>query len=428
MTDVPTALLRTTTIKEKEVTMKCQWSRWTAVALTVVVVAWGLGAGEASAKGKEYVFLDLSDFTGPVAGLALTNSMGIEDYLKDVNAKGGIEGVKAKYVGVDTRYDVARSLSAFKRYARDPSVLWTEIVSTPLGKMLKALTRKKKMVITVPGDGEFQANIGNFFLWGPSYQDAFAATIDWIVADWKKKGKKGSPAVAVMSWDNAYGREMLRGGKEYAEKQGVKVLPSELFKPGTLKHDVYLTRLDKAGANYVYVGGVDPCQTNVMRDATRLGLTKKIQFISDYWGPSSLGIGLHPEALEGMVIVSFFLRGAELQNNPLAKRIWTTYRKQPVEKMNEGYGMGIAQGLTFEGAVKDAIKRVGADKLTREEIYKSVQNITGLSREGILGPCAYSPTSRRGSRVVKFYKVTGGKIVPITDWVKTPDAVSLHKW
>lgn len=234
--------------------------------------------------------------------------------------------------------------------------------------------------------------------------------------------------MAVLSWDNAYGREMLRGGKEYAEQKGVKVLPSELFPPGTLKHDVYLTRLEKAGANYVYVGGVDPCQTNVMRDATRLGLTKEIQFISDYWGPSSLGISLHPEALEGMVIVSYFLRGAEAQNHPLLKRIWTTYRKQPPEKMNEGYGMGVAVGITLVGAVKDAMKRVGRDRLTRDEIYKSYQSITGLSREGILGPCAYSPTSRRGSEVVKFYKVMGGKIVPVTDWVKTPDAVSLHKW
>ena len=30
---------------------------------------------------------------------------GIEDYIKEVNAKGGVDGVKIKYIGVDTRYD-----------------------------------------------------------------------------------------------------------------------------------------------------------------------------------------------------------------------------------------------------------------------------------------------------------------------------------
>jgi branched-chain amino acid transport system substrate-binding protein len=386
----------------------------------------GLLAGNAIAK--EVIFLDLSDYTGPVAGLALPGSMGTQDYLKYINAKGGVDGLTVKYKGVDTRYDVARAISAFKRQRRNPKVVAVGIVSTPVGKMLQALLKKEKLVVHVPGDGEFQAHPGNFFAWGSVYQDAFAATIDWILSDWKKKGKTGSPKVAVLSWDNAYGREMLRGGKEYAEKNGITILPSELFPPGSLKHDVYLTRLDNAGANYIYVGGVDPTQTNVMRDATALGLTKKIQFISDYWGPSSLGVSLHPDALEGMVVVSFFLRGQEAANNPLLKELWTTVRKKPMDKFNEGYGIGVTAGMNLVGALKDVIKRVGAGKISREEVWKSYQNLAGMSHEGILGPCTFGPKNRNGSDVVKFYKVTGGKIVPITDWVKAPDAVSLHKW
>ena len=398
--------------------------QWTVVVLALLV--WAPAPG--SAQAVEVKYLDLSDFTGPAAGLALPGSIGLEDYIKDINAREGIDGVKIKYIGVDTRIDVARGLSAFKRYRRDTEVVAGNIVSTPLGKILGGLLRREKFAFMTPGDGEYQAHVGNFFLYGPAYQDAYAATIDWIMEDWKKKGKSGKPKVGVLSWDNPYGREMLRGGKEYAESKGVIVLPSELFPPGSLKHDVYLNRLAKAGADYVYVGGVDPAQTNVMRDATRMGLTKKIQFISDYWGPTTLGTSLHPDALEGMVVISFFLRGKESLYHPLLKRLWATYRKKPPEKMNETYGLGVVWGMNFEGAIKDTIKRVGKNKISREEIFKSYQNLTGMERQGILGPCEYSPTSRRGSRVVKFYKVTAGKIVPITDWVKTPDAVSLYKW
>ena len=404
--------------------MKIRRIQWKVLLLTTVLMLWG----PVSAKAAEVKFLDLTDYTGPVAGLALPGSWGYEDYFKDLNAKGGVEGVKIKYIGVDTRYDVARGLSAFKRYRRDKDIVAVGTVSTPFVKMLQRLTRKDKMVIIVTGDGEFQAHIGNFFIWGPAYQDAFAATLDWIKKDWTDKGKSGSPKVGFMSWDSAYGREPFRGGKEYAEKIGVELLRPEFFPVGNLKFDVYLTRLNKAGADYVYVGGVDPTQTSVMRDATALGLTKKIQFVSDYWGPTTLGVSLHPEALEGMVVVSFFLRGEESLYHPLLKRLWSTYRKKAPEEMNEGYGIGVAAGISFGQALKDAIKRVGKNKITREEIYKSYLNISGLGKEGITGPCAYSPTSRRGSDVVKFYKVTGGKIVPITDWVKTPDAVALHNW
>jgi len=406
--------------------MKICKIQWTMVVVALALLVWAPGSG--AAQAAEVKLVDLSDFTGPVAGLALPGSIGLEDYIKDLNARGGVNGVKVKYIGVDTRYDVSRGISAYKRYKRDKKVVVVQTVSTPLGKVLGALTRREKRVLLTPADGEHQAHIGNFFLYGPAYQDAYAATIDWILADWKKKGKSGMPKVGILSWDNPYGHEMTRGGKEYAVSKGVKVLPSELFPTGSLKHDVYLNRAAKAGADYVYVGGVDPTQTNVMRDASRMGLTKKIQFVSDYWGPSTLGVGLHPKALESMVLVSFFLRGAEAQNHPLMKRLWATYRKQPKEKTNGGYGIGMLHGMNLEAALKDAIKRVGPNKLTREEVYNSYQRITGLDKKGIGGPCAYGPKSRRGSEMVKFCKVTGGKIVPITGWVKTPDAVSLYKW
>ncbi len=399
---------------------------WTMVSLALALLLWLPVSKEVQAA--EYMYLDLSDFTGPVSGLALPGSMAMEDYIKDLNAKGGVDGVTLKYIGIDTRYDVARGLSAFKRYRRERRVIAGTIVSTPLGKVLGALTKREKRAFVSPADGEYQARRGNFFLYGPPYQDAYAATIDWILADWKEKGKAGNPKVGVLSWDSPYGREMTRGGKEYAESKGVVVLPSELFATSTLKHDIYLTRLAKAGADYIYVGGVDPTQTNVMRDATALGLTKKIQFVSDYWGPSALGVRLHPEALEGMVVVSFFLRGAEAQQHPLLKRLWTTYRKKSPEEMNEGYGLGVRLGMFLEAALKDAIKRVGPDNVTKEVMYESYMAITGLSTQDIGGPCDYSPQSRRGSKMVKFYRVTDGKIVPITDWQETPDAVSLADW
>jgi branched-chain amino acid transport system substrate-binding protein len=405
--------------------MKSQLFRW-MVVLSLLI--FGIGSFPGSAFAEDYTFLDMSDFTGPVAGLALPGSIGLEDYLKDLNARGGVDGVKVKYLGLDTRYDVARALSAFKRHWRDKKVIAINTISTPLGKILEKLTRKEKIVMLCPGDGQWQAKLGNFMTWGPAYQDAFAATLDWIKKDWASKGKSGAPKVAILSWDSPYGREPLNGGKEYAEKIGIELLPSELFPIGSLKHDVYLTRLDKAGVDYVYVGGVDPVQTNVMRDATALGLTKKIQFISDYWGPTTLGISLHPDALEGMVLVSFFLRGKESLYHPLLKRLWSTYRKEPPEKMNEAYGMGVIWGMNMEGALKDVIKRVGRNKISREELFTSYMNLTGAERQGITGPCNFSPTSRRGADVVKFYKVQSGKIAPITDWVKTPDAVALHKW
>jgi hypothetical protein len=165
----------------------------------------------------------------------------------------------------------------------------------------------------------------------------------------------------------------------------------------------------------------------VIRDAHKLGLTKTIQFFCDYWGPTSLGVRLHPEALEGTVVVSFYLRGDDARKNPMAN-LWVKYGRGKLEDMNEGYLVGVSWAMTFEAAVKIGLKDVGYKKLDGEAIYQAYQKLAGVQRAGVQGPCSYSPTSRRGSLEVRFYQVRGGKINSISDWIKAPDAVSLHKF
>jgi len=386
-----------------------------------------IGAVQSHAAEKQVTYLSLADYTAAIAGLNVPADMGCEDYIKDLNSRGGVDGVKVKFIGVDTRYDVARGVSAYKRYRTEPKLLVANAISTPIGKAVAPLVTKDKLVTLVPGDGEFQANIGRIFAWGPTYQDSFAASIDWILSDWKAKGKPGTPKVGYISWDNSYGREFLRGGKEYADTKGVFIAAPEFFPPGALDHTVYLNRLAKAEVNYIFVGGVDPTATNVIRDAHKLGLTKTIQFICDYWGPTSLGARLHPEALEGAVVVSYYLRGDDARKHSLAN-LWTKYGRGKLEDMNEVYAIGMSWAMTYEAALKIALKEVGYKKLDGEAMYQAYQKLTGVERAGLQGPCAYSPTSRRGSWEVRFYQVRGGKINSISGWIKAPDAVSLHKF
>jgi branched-chain amino acid transport system substrate-binding protein len=397
-----------------------------SIGVTICLILAAFGS-TSYAEEKEVAYLSLADYTGPIAGLNVPADMGLEDYIKEINTKGGIEGIRIKFIGIDTRYDVARAVSAYKRYRRTQRLLMVNSISTGIGKALSRLIERDKRAQLVPGDGEFQAHIGRNFIWGPAYQDAFAAMMDWVMDDWKAKGKSGVPVVGYLSWDNPYGREPLRGGKEYAESRGITMLPPEFFPPGTLKHDVYLTRLAEGGAHYIYAGGVDPTPTNVIRDAYALGLTKEIQFLNGYWGPTALGIGIHAKALEGTAIVSFFQRGTDALNNRVPTDLWKKYRGS-LDKFNEVYGMGMSWGMTYVAGLKAALKAVGYEKLKADDMYKAYQRITGLDRAGVQGPCAYAPTSRRGSLEVKIYSVRSGKIIPITDWRKAPDAVSLHKF
>lgn len=398
-----------------------------AVVMSALMVLPLVGcAPGAPAKEKFVTFLSLSDLTGPGAGFVAPINEAMVYGFEDLNARGGADGVKVKMITVDTRYDVARTTSAYKRYRTEPKIGMCFIPITAGVRGLAPLLERDKHPAITPADGEFQAHIGWVFLAAPPYQDGCAATFDWIMADWKAKGKSGMPTVAHLSWDNPYGREPMRGGKEYADKLGIKVLPSEFFPMGAPDHTVWLTRIGRSGADYCIIGGVDPTQANIMRDAAKLGLTKTIQFVSEYWGlDQNTGVKLHPEACEGAVVCSVFLRGDECFNHPFAA-LWAKYAKRPATEIKAIALAGVGITLDFEQVIKIALKAVGYDKLDGEATYQAYQKLTGFSRQGAFGPCAYSPTSRRGSEMVRFYRVQSGKLIPITDWQKTPDAVSLY--
>jgi branched-chain amino acid transport system substrate-binding protein len=409
--------------------MKKAWFIFAAIMLSVVVVLPLVScAPKAPAQEKYVTYLSLSDLTGPAAGLTYPIVEATGFAFNDLNDKGGVNGVKIKMLNVDTRYDVARTVSAYKRYRTEHKVIWAFIPLSPAVRALEPQMEADKIPCTTPGDGQYQANLRWVFVGGTPYQDQFAAALDWMLKDFKAKGKSGAPTIGYMSWDSQYGREALRGGKEYAEKLGVKLLNPEYFPPGAADHTVWLSRINEAGADYCYLGGVDPTQSLILRDALKLGLTKKIQFVSECWGlDENVGVKLHPEATEGAVLVTPFIRGDEARNLPQVINLWNKYSKGPISEMKALFPSGILSVKYTALALKIGLDEVGYDKLTGEQLYKGNMQLTGTSADGVSGPCAFSPTSRKTSDMVKFYRVQSGKTNPITDWVTTPDAVSLHK-
>ena len=401
------------------------------ISIIISVLAAGSLAGCAAGPTQEktVAYLSLADYTAAIAGLNVAADMGCEDYFKNLNEKGGVDGVKVKFIGVDTRYDAARAVSAYKRYRTEPKLLFTNMIGTHINKAVAPIQfEQDKIPGFCPADGYYVASPGMGFLWGISYQDGFSAFMDWAVKDWKAKGKSDLPIIGYMGWDNAYGKEPLNGGLEYAQKIGIKLLPPEYFPPGSLDHSVYLNRLAGGGANYIYVGGIDPNPSNALRDAYKLGLTKTIQFSGDFYGPDDqVGVKLHPEATEGSVKVMWCICGEDGRNHPWAQ-LYPKYRGKPVSDMSAYYVTGQLWSYKFEKGLKKALATVGYDKLNGEAMYQAFQQLTGIEQEGAQGPIAYDKTQRRGSWEYLIYRVQNGKNIRIQDWTKAPDAVSLHKW
>src|SRR5262245_2045822 len=84
-------------------------------ATTVAAVASLTAPGAYAQNGKEQFFPVLSYRTGPYAPNGAPWADGYVDYLKLVNARGGINGVKISFEECETGYDTAKIVECYER-------------------------------------------------------------------------------------------------------------------------------------------------------------------------------------------------------------------------------------------------------------------------------------------------------------------------
>ena len=407
--------------------MRKKWSLVAVVIVLVLVLPMLFGCGRDGTtpkppddEEKYIVWLSLSDYTGPAAGMNIAGDLGTTLYFDYFNDSGGADGVKVKFIGVDTRYEVARAISAYHMYRNETHPMIVFASKTGAAMALEPLMEEDDRVSIASAAGYFQQHPGRVLLLGSLYQDTFGSTIDFILDDWQKKGKTGKPKLGYIHFDNPYGREALNGGAEYAELKGVDLLQPQFFPMGTLKHDIYLEKLKDA--DYIFNGSPDPTIGNLLRDAHAMGLTEKIQFISGNWGlDETVGLAEFPEACEGAWRVEGGLIGNEARENAMVETIWNEYRDEPISEMPAISAYAMTYGMAATAALEEALKEVSYEELTGSDLYAAYQRLTGKDVfYGIAGLCAYSPTSRRGADTVRFYEVRDSQFVPLTGWWPIP--------
>lgn len=406
------------------------------VSLLMLTIPIGSGCSPAAAPKEKFVqYLDLSDLTGLCATEEMPASRGLEDYLRYVNdTKGGVDGVQLKVITVDTRYDTARAISAYRRYKSEPKVLIVKEVSTACNKALLPSLEADHLVGNATPDGEQEVLLSRNFIWTTSYQDQFTGILEFCMNDWKAKGKTGTPVVAGLHWDNQAGREAARGSLEYAqqwEAQGlIKVLPPQYFPISSPEVTSYLATIAAQNPDYLTVmTGPDPSGTLVARDAYSMGLQNKMTIVQAMYGPDEMvGIKSNPEATEGNYVLTPTIAGDEFRNNPIISELIKKYRGG--EEQMRPYARGVLWGIEFEEGVRLALNKVGYEALNGDALYDAYQNLTGISYQGIAGPAGagflFSKTRRAPSDYSRVYQVRNGKLVAVGDWVECPYTSPLY--
>lgn len=401
---------------------------WLLVGFFLVVsnvVSSVIFCGPAYSAAEERVIniMGFWDITGPGSHQRKHGFRGVEDYVKWLNEKGGIDGIKMNHLWVDTVADGSRAVSAFHRFAgmKPKPLAWLtnqsadSIACKPLAKSYEI------PAVGLASGPEIMCPPGWVFSGTPAYAVSAMAFGDWVVKDWAQKKRQGNPKVAYVGPDDAWGRNP-EPAVPYWKKIGINVHGFEAVPYLPPDTTATLMRLKDAGVNYAYCNWLTPGVAVFLKDAYKLGLLDKITIVSGPHTYSEEYPSMIGQIAEGHVVMLPWPTAHH--DTPMIKEIVDWCKRHYGEFDYIHYSNYIGQFLQctiMTEVIKRGLKKVGYDKLDGAVVYKELLAMRNFDTNGLSGgPISYAEDLRYGNRYLQMGTIKGGKVVPTSEWFQGP--------
>jgi branched-chain amino acid transport system substrate-binding protein len=271
----------------------------------------------------------------------------------------------------------------------------------------------------------------------PPYPDFFAAVATHFLTQWKAGGFPGKPKAMFITWDTPYGRGPVELGTLWAQSAGFDMLPAQLYPSGTTDLTQQLLKAQELGANLIYMNSVEGHFAMLLKGARRLNMPfgvgpGKVMPVGGSESHNDDLLRLAADAAEGVWAVSSYPDWDEdVKGVKWAKEVQTRYHGNVDARGN--YFMGFTFGRLAWETLKRTAKTYGPDKVTRENITRTLTEIRGLDMWGAAPAFTYGANERRPFRAMQVHAVKNGHWVRIatveTPWIVAPtEETGLPGW
>jgi branched-chain amino acid transport system substrate-binding protein len=348
-----------------------------------------------------------TDLSGPAATYGVSSSNAVKMRFDEANDKGGIHGRKIRLVVEDTQYQVPRAVQAGTKLINRDHIF---AMVAPLGTPMNNALFKDQFEAGVPNLFPLSAARSMYepfhklkFYGAASYVDQMKAGINYFVS---KKGKK---ALCAMYQDTDFGKEVLDGVHQQAEKLKVKLVETVTHKPTDQDFTAQITKLKGAGCDLVALGTIVRDSIVPYATARKIGWTDV-----DFLG-SAATYDLFVAAAQGGVTEGLYAMGLTDMPyrdtlSPTAQAWFDRYKDKYKADPNIGAIYGhVAADLTVLG-----LDKAGKD-LTLDSLVKGLESIRGY-RDIFNGPeVNFASDKHQGASSSFLAVVKGGRWVRLTD-------------
>ena len=395
------------------------------------VAVWTTLASVASATASHEIVMGfLCDRTGATQTVGVNMCPGAQDYVRLVNAKGGVEGHKIRLIEIDHEYKVPPAVEAYERYKKEGAVV-IAVYGTPIVYALTQRLTEDRIPGTTPGFGRGDATDGTrypyIFPIAATYWSQGAAAVDF--ARQQLGGLKGKK-IAYLFYDNPAGREPIPVLEDLSAQEGFQLRTFAVPPPGVEMGAQALDIAQRYRADFLIAHLFGRSPSVSIKELKRVGYPLR-QVVSFVWGSAEADIeaaGGYAVA-EGYYTMQFAGVGTDF---PVLNEIREMYRKEGKEPPKEMastvyYNRGVLIAALHVEAIRNAVKAKPDGKITGEDVKGGFEKISGFTLGGLVPPLKITPHDHEGGGLVQIYQVRGGKFAKVTDWFSAyTDVVQKH--
>ena len=408
-----------------------------SLTMATAIAAVGLAASNAAwAQAKEQFFPALVYRTGAYAPNGVPFANGFADYLKLVNAKGGINGVKTLIEECETGYATDRGIECYERLkGKHGGATVFQPLSTGITFALTEKIPADKIPMITSGYGRSDSADGSVFKWNFPLIGHYWVAGDTVLqhiakkeGGWDKlKGKK----IAVVYHDSPFGKELLPIVQERSKMHGFELQMLPVPAPGVEQKAIWLqVRQQKPDFVIMQTWGVMTATS--VKEAIATGYPREKMF-GTWWSGAEPDLRDIGAAAKGYSAV-MMQHGAE-PDAPVVKEILAKVHDKgqgtgPKEEVGQTlYMRGVVGAMLATEGVRSAQERFGKGKIMLgeqarwgyENLNLTQAKLDALGFKGVMRPVSTSCFDHMGSAWARVHTWDGAKFTWSSDWLQADD-------
>ncbi|MBY0121406.1 ABC transporter substrate-binding protein [Bacillus sp. S/N-304-OC-R1] len=351
----------------------------------------------------------LFDITGGTGDVGTPYAEGEKAFFEFFAKKGDVQGYKLELIGDDYAYKIPEAQKLYQKLKSKDKVAAVLGWGTGDTEALRQQVAADKLPYISASYSENLKNIKESpynFLAAASYSDQARSVLKWI----KDNHSGGTPTVALIYNDSAFGKSPIEDAKNFAKEIGIEVVDEQIVELQALDATSQLLNMEKKNPDYAIIQQTWGATATILKDAKKLGLNT--QFIGLNW---ATGEGLLPiagDAAEGFIgVVTHAFPYEDLEGIAEIKEFLES-KGEKLEDKNQKFIQGwVSAKIMVEGM------KLAEDPTTGEGIRGGLEKLSNLDLGGLAAPVSFAPDNHAGTNQVRLAKVENGKFVVFTDYI-----------